>query len=109
MGEEKGIKAEIIDLRTVFPYDIETVEKSVKKTGRVLITHEAPITAGVGAELAAKIHERCFLHLHAPVARVCGYDLPFPFIYEPVIYYIAKYLNSSICQIDSKYTMKCLS
>lgn len=86
MAEEKGIKSEIIDLRTIIPYDIETIEKSVKKTGRLLITHEGPVTAGAGAEIAAKISERCFLHLHAPIARVCGYDTPFPFVYEPVIY-----------------------
>jgi 2-oxoisovalerate dehydrogenase E1 component beta subunit len=86
MAEEKGIKSEIIDLRTVFPYDLETIEKSVNKTGRLIIIHEAPVTCGVGAEIAAKIQERCFLHLHAPVARVCGYDTPFPFIFEPVIY-----------------------
>ena len=84
MAEEKGVSCEVIDLRTLMPYDIETLEKSVKKTGRVLISHEAPVTAGVGAEIAAKLHERCFLHLHAPIKRVCGYDTPFPFVYEPV-------------------------
>ena len=86
MAEEKGIKCEIIDLRTIIPYDIETIEKSVKKTGRLLITHEGSVTAGAGAEIAAKISERCFLSLHAPIARVCGYDTPFPFVFEPVNY-----------------------
>lgn len=85
MGEEKGISSEIIDLRTILPYDIDTIEASVKKTGRLLITHEGAVTAGVGAEIAAKIQERCFLHLHAPVKRVCGYDLPFPFAFESVL------------------------
>lgn len=84
MAEEKKITCEVIDLRTILPYDIETIEKSVKKTGRLIITHEAPITNGVSAEIAAKIHERCFLSMHAPVKRVCGYDSPFPFVYEPV-------------------------
>lgn len=83
MGEEKGISSEIIDLRTILPYDIETIEKSVNKTGRLLITHEGPVTAGVGAEIAAKIQERCFEHLQAPIMRVCGYDTPFPFVFEP--------------------------
>lgn len=84
MAEEKKISCEIIDLRTILPYDIETIEKSVKKTGRLVITHEAALTAGAGSEIASKIHERCFLHMHAPVKRVCGYDTPFPFVYEPV-------------------------
>jgi 2-oxoisovalerate dehydrogenase E1 component beta subunit len=59
------------------------VINSVKKTGRCLVTHEAPITCGFGAELAAKIQEKCFLHLEAPVKRVCGYDTPFPLAFEP--------------------------
>ena len=84
MAEEKGIACEVIDLRTILPYDIETIEKSVNKTGRLLITHEAPITSGAGAEISAKVLEKCFLHMKAPVKRVCGYDTPFPFVYEPV-------------------------
>jgi len=87
MAEAKGITCDIIDLRTILPYDIDTIEKSVKKTGRLLVTHEGPVTAGVGAEIAAKIQERCFLHMHAPVKRVCGFDTPFPFVYEPVFFY----------------------
>jgi 2-oxoisovalerate dehydrogenase E1 component beta subunit len=83
MAEEKGVQCEIIDLRTIVPYDIETIEKSVNKTGRLLITHEAPLIAGVAADIAANIHERCFLHMEAPIKRVCGYDTPFPFVYEP--------------------------
>ena len=63
MAEEKGISCELVDLRTIMPYDIETIEKSVNKTGRLIITHEAPVTCGVGAEIAAKVHERCFLKL----------------------------------------------
>lgn len=56
---------------------------SVKKTGRCIVTHEAPVTCGFGAELTAKIQEKCFLHLEAPVKRVCGYDTPFPLAFEP--------------------------
>lgn len=80
--EERGISCEIIDLRTIYPWDVETVEKSVKKTGRLLVSHEAPKTAGFGAEIASEVTERCFLHLEAPIARVCGYDTPFPLIFE---------------------------
>ena len=96
MAAEQGISSEIIDLRTILPYDVETIEKSVNKTGRLLVTHEGPVTAGVGAELAAKIQERCFLHMHAPVKRVCGYDLPFPFAYEAVGLFL---IGSSISPI----------
>lgn len=105
MGEEKGISSEIIDLRTILPYDIETIEKSVKKTGRLLITHEGPVTSGVGAEISAKVQERCFLHMHAPIKRVCGYDTPFPFVYEPVR--IIQYIHSSIFQTDLSSLMLC--
>ena len=57
--------------------------QSVEKTGRLLISHEAPITGGFGGEIAAAIQKRCFLHLEAPVERVCGWDTPFPHVYEP--------------------------
>ena len=76
--EEKGVDAEIIDLRTLVPLDIETIEKSVKKTGRCLVVHEATRTSGFGAELAALVQERCFYHLEAPVERVTGFDTPYP-------------------------------
>lgn len=82
LAEKEGISCEIIDLRTIMPYDEETVINSVKKTGQCLVTHEAPITCGFGAELAAKIQEKSFLHLEAPVKRVCGYDTPFPLVFE---------------------------
>jgi 2-oxoisovalerate dehydrogenase E1 component beta subunit len=75
---EKGIDAEIIDLRTLVPLDIETVEKSVKKTGKCLIIHEATRTGGFGAELSALVQERCFYHLEAPIERVTGFDTPYP-------------------------------
>ncbi|GJN10180.1 hypothetical protein PR202_ga28253 [Eleusine coracana subsp. coracana] len=78
-----GISCEVIDLRTLIPWDKETVEASVKKTGKLLVSHEAPITGGFGAEIAASIAERCFQRLEAPVARVCGLDTPFPLVYEP--------------------------
>lgn len=73
-----GIEADIIDLRTIVPIDIETIETSVKKTGRCLVAHEATRTAGFGAEISALISERCFYHLEAPVERVTGFDTPYP-------------------------------
>ena len=76
--EELGVEADVIDLRTLMPLDIETIEASVKKTGRCLIVHEATRTAGFGAELAAQVQERCFYHLEAPIERVTGFDTPYP-------------------------------
>ncbi len=75
---EKGVDAEIIDLRTLVPLDIETVEKSVQKTGKCLIIHEATRTSGFGGELSALVQERCFYHLEAPIERVTGFDTPYP-------------------------------
>ena len=81
-AEQQGISCEIIDLRTLLPWDIGTVEQSVNKTGRLVITHEAPRTGGFAGEVSATIQERCFLSLEAPIARVTGIDTPFPLIYE---------------------------
>ncbi|TRY76463.1 hypothetical protein TCAL_09577 [Tigriopus californicus] len=78
-----GVSCEVIDLVSILPWDRETLFKSVEKTGRCIIAHEAPLTSGFGAELAASIQEECFLHLEAPVQRVCGHDTPFPLIFEP--------------------------
>ncbi len=75
---DAGIDAEIIDLRTLVPLDIETIEASVKKTGRCMIIHEATRTSGFGAELSALVQERCFYHLEAPIERVTGFDTPYP-------------------------------
>ena len=84
--EENGIDAEVIDLRTLVPLDIETIEESVKKTGRCLVVQEATRTSGFGAELAALVQERCFYHLEAPVERVAGWDTPYPHAYEWVYF-----------------------
>ncbi|KND00478.1 uncharacterized protein SPPG_04794 [Spizellomyces punctatus DAOM BR117] len=80
--EIPGLQVELIDLRSILPWDVETIEKSVNKTGRLVIAHEAPVTGGFGAEMAAAIQERCFLRLEAPIQRVCGWDTPFPLIFE---------------------------
>ena len=76
------ISAEVVDLRTLMPYDIETILTSAKKTGRVVIVHEAPKTCGFGAELSATLTEKALLHLQAPVLRVTGFDTPFPYTLE---------------------------
>ncbi|XP_039750051.1 2-oxoisovalerate dehydrogenase subunit beta, mitochondrial [Pararge aegeria] len=87
MAEQQlGVRCDVIDLMSVLPWDQETVCNSVKKTGRCLVAHEAPLTSGFGAELAATVQEECFLHLEAPVARVAGWDAPFPHVFEP--YYL---------------------
>jgi 2-oxoisovalerate dehydrogenase E1 component beta subunit len=72
----------VVDLRTIIPFDIETIMSSVKKTGRVVILHEACKTCGFGAEIAAQIAERGILHLKAPIVRVAGFDVPFPYVLE---------------------------
>ncbi|HET8613361.1 MAG TPA: alpha-ketoacid dehydrogenase subunit beta, partial [Sphingomonas sp.] len=76
--EENGIDAEVIDLRTLLPLDIDTVVASVEKTGRCVIVHEATRTSGFGAELSAQVQERCFHFLEAPIERVTGWDTPYP-------------------------------
>ncbi|MBK5264493.1 MAG: alpha-ketoacid dehydrogenase subunit beta [Alphaproteobacteria bacterium] len=75
---DMGVDADIIDLRTLVPLDIEAVEASVKKTGRCMIVHEATRTSGFGAELSALVQERCFYALEAPIERVTGFDTPYP-------------------------------
>ncbi|PCJ95826.1 MAG: alpha-ketoacid dehydrogenase subunit beta [Hyphomicrobiales bacterium] len=77
-----GIDAEIIDLRTLLPLDLETIANSVKKTGRCVVLHEATRTSGFGAELIAEVQEACFYHLEAPVMRVTGWDAPYPHAQE---------------------------
>ena len=79
---ETGIDGEIIDLRSLWPLDLETVVASVKKTGRCVIVHEATRTSGFGAELAALVQEHCFFHLEAPIERVTGWDTPYPHAQE---------------------------
>jgi pyruvate dehydrogenase E1 component beta subunit len=77
-----GIDGELIDLRSLQPLDIDSIEESVRKTGRAVVVHEAPRPCGFGAEISALIQERCFLHLEAPVTRVTGFDTPFPYTLE---------------------------
>ncbi|MDH6134558.1 2-oxoisovalerate dehydrogenase E1 component beta subunit [Kitasatospora sp. MAA4] len=77
-AEEDGRHLEVVDLRSLSPVDFDTLEASVKRTGRAVVVHEAPVFMGMGAELAARLTERCFYHLEAPVLRVGGYHAPYP-------------------------------
>jgi pyruvate dehydrogenase E1 component beta subunit len=81
-AEQAGISVEVIDLRTLSPFDIEALIASTRKTGRVVIVHEAPRTCGFGAELIASIQERAMEYLEAPILRVTGLDTPFPYSLE---------------------------
>ena len=91
LASADGISCEIIDLRTILPWDIETVANSVTKTGRFVVSQEAPLTAGFASEIAATIQQECFLHLEAPIARVCGMDTPYPLALEKE--YVADHLK----------------
>ena len=73
-----GPQLEVIDLRTLSPLDMDPVLASVRKTGRAVVVHEAPVTLGIGSEIAARITEECFYSLEAPVLRVGGFDTPYP-------------------------------
>jgi 2-oxoisovalerate dehydrogenase E1 component beta subunit len=82
LAEQAAISVEVIDLRTLLPFDIDALIASTQKTGRVVIVHEAPRTCGFGAELIASIQERAMAHLEAPILRVTGFDTPFPYSLE---------------------------
>jgi 2-oxoisovalerate dehydrogenase E1 component beta subunit len=81
-ARESNIDAEVVDLRSLAPLDQETIIASVNKTGRCLIVHEATYTSGFGAELAAIVQQECFYNLEAPIDRVCGWDTPYPHVFE---------------------------
>ncbi|MEU8897110.1 alpha-ketoacid dehydrogenase subunit beta [Nocardia sp. NPDC048505] len=78
IAAEEGHSLEVVDLRSLSPIDFDTLAESVTKTGRLIVVHEAPVSGGLGAEIAARITERCFYHLEAPVLRVGGFDIPYP-------------------------------
>jgi 2-oxoisovalerate dehydrogenase E1 component beta subunit len=80
--DETGIDAEVVDLRSLVPLDIDTIVTSVQKTGRCVIVHEASRFGGFGGELSALVQERCFYHLQAPIERVAGWDTPYPHAFE---------------------------
>jgi 2-oxoisovalerate dehydrogenase E1 component beta subunit len=91
-----GGSAEVIDLRTLVPLDLDAVLASVKKTGRVVVVHEAPRTCGYGAELVALVAERALMALQAPIARVAGFDTPFPYTLEHVYLPDARRVTNAI-------------
>ena len=91
MAANDDISCEIIDLRTILPWDIETVVHSVLKTGRLVVSQEAPLTAGFASEIAATIQQHCFLYLESPIERVCGLDTPYPLALEKE--YVADHLK----------------
>ncbi|GAB4818066.1 hypothetical protein N2152v2_005112 [Parachlorella kessleri] len=79
-----GISCDVLDLQTLLPWDVEAAEASLNRTGRLVVTHEAPLTSGFGAEVVSSLVQRCFWRLEAPPLRVAGWDTPFPLIYEPL-------------------------
>ena len=91
MAANDGVSCEIVDLRTIFPWDIETVVNSVLKTGRLVVSQEAPLTAGFASEIAATVQKECFLYLESPIERVCGLDTPYPLALEKE--YVADHLK----------------
>ena len=95
----EDVSIELIDLRTIYPIDTDTIIQSVQKTGRCVIVHEAPKTCGFGAELSAIIQEHCFLHLKAPVQRVAGFDTVMPY-YKLELEYLpdSKRISESVAQ-----------
>jgi 2-oxoisovalerate dehydrogenase E1 component beta subunit len=78
VAADEGRDLEVIDLRSLSPIDTATIVASVERTGRLVVVHEAPVTLGLGAEIAARVHERAFYSLQAPVQRVGGFDTPYP-------------------------------
>ena len=76
------VSTEVIDLRSLKPLDVDTIAKSVNKTGRCLVAHEATRFCGYGAELVATVQKECFWHLEAPISRVTGWDTPYPHAFE---------------------------
>jgi len=78
LSAERGVEARVVDLRSLYPFDIEAIERAARECRRAVVVHEAPRHAGLGAEVSSLIHERVMLDLEAPVGRVTGFDVPFP-------------------------------
>ncbi|MGO9834266.1 MAG: alpha-ketoacid dehydrogenase subunit beta [Polyangiaceae bacterium] len=98
-AKKEGVDCEVVDLRTLWPVDVEAIAASVRKTGRVVVVHEAPKTCGFGAELVALVNERVFVHLEAPPARVCGFDTPFPYSLEMDYLPLAKRILPAVVEV----------
>lgn len=86
LEEDDGVKAEVIDVLSIAPLDTKTIVDSVQKTGRAVVIHEGPKTCGLAAEIIARINEKVFLYLEAPIARVTGYDVPIPYFSKERFY-----------------------
>ncbi|MCL4447311.1 MAG: alpha-ketoacid dehydrogenase subunit beta [Candidatus Thermoplasmatota archaeon] len=97
--EKNGVNAEVTDLRTLLPMDVSAIISTAKKTGRVVIVHEAPKTLGVGAEISALIAERAIDSLLAPIVRVTGYDTPFPYSHEELYLPDEKRIMSAVNRV----------
>jgi len=82
LAESEGYDVELIDLQSIAPYDLRTVVRSVQKTGRLVVVHEAPQSCGFGAELVAEVQAKAFDYLKAPLKRLTGFDTPFPYALE---------------------------
>jgi pyruvate dehydrogenase E1 component beta subunit len=98
-AKKEGVDCEVVDLRTLWPVDVDAIAASVRKTGRVVVVHEAPKTCGFGAELVALVNERVFVHLEAPPARVCGFDTPFPYSLEMDYLPLAKRILPAVVEV----------
>ena len=101
LAAEENIDVELIDLRTLAPLDSEAILDSAKKTGRVVITHEAPKTLGMGAEISALISEKAVEYLQAPILRVAGLDAPVPYSLESTYLLNAKRILTSVNKVAS--------
>ena len=99
VAEDMGLNADILDLRSLLPLDIDAIETSVKRTGRCVILHEATRTSGFGAELAAQVQERCFYALEAPILRVTGWDTPYPHAQEWAYFPGPKRVGNALRQV----------
>jgi 2-oxoisovalerate dehydrogenase E1 component beta subunit len=99
LAAAEGIGCEVIDLRTLNPWDETTVFNSVSRTRRAAILHEAPQTCGFGAEIASRIHEELFGHLERPVLRIAGYDTPYPYALEGLYYPSAKRVFETLLEV----------
>ncbi|MBO9726678.1 MAG: alpha-ketoacid dehydrogenase subunit beta [Novosphingobium sp.] len=97
--EDTGIDAEVIDLRSIVPLDIEAIVRSVSKTGRCVVVHEASRFGGFGGELSSLVQERCFYHLEAPVERVAGWDTPYPHAFEWDYFPGPARIGAALCRV----------
>jgi 2-oxoisovalerate dehydrogenase E1 component beta subunit len=98
-ARKQAVDCEVVDLRTLWPVDVDTIVASVRKTGRLVVVHEAPKTCGFGAELVALVNEKAFVHLEAPPTRVCGFDTPFPYSLEMDYLPLARRILPAIVEV----------